>query len=120
MSLDNNLIIVITTRNDILTYLQHEFKKRILTFLLTNFILKIVGGGSGGAVVAGRLSEIEGFTVLLLEAGDAEPVTSTIPWFHTLLPGSTLDWKYETVPQKDILFAYDRQVCHFHDCVNIL
>ncbi|ODN02350.1 Glucose dehydrogenase [FAD, quinone] [Orchesella cincta] len=69
-----------------------------------------VGGGSGGAVLASRLSEIEDFTVLLIEAGGVEPVTSTIPWFHTLLPGSSLDWKYETVPQKDILFAYDNQV----------
>lgn len=61
-------------------------------------------------MLASRLSEIGDFTVLLLEAGGVEPVTSTIPWFHTLLPGSSLDWKYKTVPQKDILFAYDNQV----------
>ncbi|CAL8111598.1 unnamed protein product [Orchesella dallaii] len=75
----------------------------------------VVGGGSGGGVISSRLAEIEDFTVLLLETGSVEPVTSTIPWFHTLLPGkiaqrSSLDWKYVTVPQKDLLFAYDNQV----------
>ncbi|CAG7730979.1 unnamed protein product, partial [Allacma fusca] len=59
----------------------------------------VVGGGSGGAVVASRLSEALGFSVLLLEAGGDETLTTQIPWFHTLLPGSDLDWKFETVPQ---------------------
>ncbi|CAG7723347.1 unnamed protein product [Allacma fusca] len=70
----------------------------------------IVGGGSGGAVVATRLSEVEGFNVLLLEAGGDETLTTQIPWFHTLLPGSDLDWKFQTVPQDGFLLAYDDQV----------
>lgn len=69
-----------------------------------------VGGGSAGAVIASRLSENPSISVLLLEAGGPESVTSTVPWFHAVLPGSSLDWKFRTVPQKDILLGYENQV----------
>jgi glucose dehydrogenase (acceptor) len=69
-----------------------------------------VGAGSSGAVISARLSENTDFTVLLLEAGGPEPITSTIPFFHSVLPGSNLDWKFRTVPQHDILFGYENQV----------
>lgn len=39
----------------------------------------VVGGGSAGAVVASRLSEIEKWSVLLLEAGGDENEVSDIP-----------------------------------------
>lgn len=63
-------------------------------------------------MVASRLSEVPDFRVLLLEAGGDETITTQIPWFHTLLPGSDLDWKFRTVPQDGILLAYEHQVTY--------
>lgn len=39
----------------------------------------VVGSGSGGSVVSNRLTEIAGFTVLLLEAGGEENFISDVP-----------------------------------------
>ncbi|GAB5898038.1 FAD-dependent oxidoreductase [Mycolicibacterium mageritense] len=68
--------------------------------MLPSYDYVIVGGGTGGAVVAGRLAP-SGASVLLLEAGPATPpdrVSSpdAFPW-QTV--GSELDWVYRTVPQ---------------------
>lgn len=45
----------------------------------------VIGSGSGGSVIANRLTEIEGFTVLLLEAGGEENFISDVP----LTPSAT-------------------------------
>ena len=60
----------------------------------------IVGAGSAGCVLAGRLSENPLVSVLLLEAGppdDADEIH--IPAAVNLLFQSTYDWGYATVPQ---------------------
>ncbi|PZC83550.1 hypothetical protein B5X24_HaOG207533 [Helicoverpa armigera] len=59
----------------------------------------IVGGGSAGSVLANRLSEIEGWNVLLLEAGGHETDISDVPLLSLYLHKSKLDWKYRTQPQ---------------------
>ena len=53
----------------------------------------LVGGGSGGATVAGRLSEDPDVHVLLLEAGPAEYPEADIPANFPLLQNSPIDWK---------------------------
>jgi choline dehydrogenase-like flavoprotein len=61
----------------------------------------IVGGGSAGCVLAGRLSEDPAVRVCLLEAGpDSEPLTVRMPLGFALLARTGgLNWGYETVPQ---------------------
>ena len=61
----------------------------------------IVGAGSAGCVLAGRLTENPATRVLLLEAGppdDADDIH--IPAALNLLFQSTYDWNYQTVPQE--------------------
>lgn len=54
----------------------------------------IVGGGSAGAVIANRLTEIEDWKVLLLEAGGHETEISDVPILSLYLHKSKLDWRY--------------------------
>ncbi|XP_076760448.1 glucose dehydrogenase [FAD, quinone]-like [Xylocopa sonorina] len=56
----------------------------------------VVGSGATGAVVAGRLSEVPDWRVLLVEAGPDEPAGSKVPSNVGLYIGGQLDWKYQT------------------------
>ncbi|XP_055912550.1 glucose dehydrogenase [FAD, quinone] [Eupeodes corollae] len=58
----------------------------------------VIGGGSAGAVVANRLSEIRNWTVLLIEAGGDETEISDVPALAGYLQLSDLDWRYQTTP----------------------
>ncbi|XP_059053000.1 glucose dehydrogenase [FAD, quinone]-like [Achroia grisella] len=59
----------------------------------------VVGSGAGGSVVAGRLSEVDRFKVLLIEAGGPEPIGSRVPSFYrTFWYNELVDWRYRTVP----------------------
>lgn len=66
--------------------------------LLRMYDFIVIGGGSAGAVVASRLSEIANWTVLLLEAGDDENEISDIPLLAGYTQLTKLDWKYQTSP----------------------
>lgn len=73
------------------------------TILRNHFLLFLVGGGSAGSTVAGRLAE-NGFNILLLEAGGPPPWWATlgaidIPIFGPLWQNTDLDWAYTTEPQ---------------------
>ncbi|XP_017768836.1 PREDICTED: glucose dehydrogenase [FAD, quinone]-like [Nicrophorus vespilloides] len=58
----------------------------------------VVGAGSAGCVLANRLTEIEKWNVLLLEAGGEEPEAADIPAFPPIMQGSSIDWQYLTQP----------------------
>ena len=62
-------------------------------------INKFKGGGSAGAVVANRLSEIKRWRILLIEAGPDESEASDVPILASNLQLGSFDWKYQTEPQ---------------------
>ncbi|MBE7637830.1 glucose-methanol-choline oxidoreductase [Sneathiella sp. P13V-1] len=64
----------------------------------------VVGGGSGGSVVASRLSENPDHTVCLLEAGGPDKsILIHVPLgMAAMLPRKINNWAFETVPQKGL------------------
>lgn len=65
----------------------------------SNHYVKMIFVPLKGAVVANRLSEIEDWKVLLLEAGGDETEISDVPLMAAYLQLSGLDWKYKSEPQ---------------------
>ncbi len=64
----------------------------------------VVGGGSGGSVVASRLSEDPDTSVCLLEAGGPDKsILIHVPLgMAAMLPRKINNWAFETVPQKGL------------------
>lgn len=63
----------------------------------------VVGAGSAGATLAGRLTEDPATSVLLLEAGKADRAQNAhIPAAFSQLFRGELDWNYDTVPQRGL------------------
>ncbi|XP_013143492.1 PREDICTED: glucose dehydrogenase [FAD, quinone]-like [Papilio polytes] len=80
-------------------------------YLREEYDFVIVGGGSAGAVLANRLSEVESWNVLLLEAGGHETDISDVPLLSLYLHKSKLDWKYRTQPQDSACQAMKDKRC---------
>ncbi|KAK9499368.1 hypothetical protein O3M35_002416 [Rhynocoris fuscipes] len=70
----------------------------------------VVGGGSAGSIVAGRLAENKNYNVLLIEAGGEPSKLFDIPLIAPLLQQSYIDWKYETVPQESACYGLNNKV----------
>ncbi|KAL7288997.1 hypothetical protein TKK_0016954 [Trichogramma kaykai] len=66
--------------------------------LLSTYDFIVVGGGSAGAVLASRLSEIPDWKILLLEAGGDENEVSDVPSLTGYMQLSEFDWQYKTAP----------------------
>lgn len=60
----------------------------------------VVGSGSAGSALAGRLARIPDARILVLEAGtDVLPGTVDVPYRWPELHFTELDWAYQSVPQ---------------------
>ena len=71
----------------------------------SEFDFIVVGAGSAGSVVAGRLAE-NGHQVLLVEAGPPANWFMTIPYICASFQKTPYDWQYKSVPQKHGEFRY--------------
>ena len=49
--------------------------------------------------MAARLSEVPEWKVLLLEAGEDETISSSVPGLAKSLQKTEIDWQYQTEPQ---------------------
>ncbi|TRY77183.1 hypothetical protein TCAL_17013 [Tigriopus californicus] len=66
----------------------------------SNYDFLVIGSGSAGSVVAGRLAEA-GHHVLLIEAGGPSNWLQGIPAFVSHFMSSPYDWKYDFVPSEN-------------------
>ena len=68
------------------------------------FDFVVVGAGSGGCAVAGRLSEDAATSVALLDAGGAcdNWVVTTPGALALMVAGNVNNWSFNTVPQKGL------------------
>ena len=68
------------------------------------FDFVVVGGGSGGCAVAGRLTEDANTSVALLDAGGKNDnwVVTTPGAIILMLSGKINNWAFDTVPQKGL------------------
>jgi choline dehydrogenase len=63
----------------------------------------VIGAGSAGAPLAARLSEDRSRRVLLLEAGPSDAKAEIhVPFFHTRLFKTDVDWDYYTEPVAEL------------------
>ncbi|XP_014475857.1 PREDICTED: glucose dehydrogenase [FAD, quinone]-like [Dinoponera quadriceps] len=75
------------------------------------FDFVIVGAGSAGSVIANRLTEVENWKVLLIEAGDDPSPTSDIPLMFPKLMSSPEDYSYDTEPEKLACHSSKSKMC---------
>lgn len=71
----------------------------------------IVGSGSAGSVVANRLTEVEDWKVLLIEAGDNPSVLNEIPGAFLMQIDSPVDYSYDVEPEKFACHGSPHKLC---------
>lgn len=73
----------------------------------------LVGAGTAGAIVAGRLASDPKVSVLVLEAGGSPSPLFDIPLAAPLLQLTPYDWQYKTIPQGKACLGLTDQVGWF-------
>ncbi|XP_014203593.1 glucose dehydrogenase [FAD, quinone]-like [Copidosoma floridanum] len=71
----------------------------------------VVGAGSGGSVVANRLSENSKWRVLLVEAGGPEGVLNQIPMLVSFFQLTDYNWGYKVEPQSGACLGMKNHQC---------
>ncbi|XP_043597272.1 glucose dehydrogenase [FAD, quinone]-like isoform X1 [Bombus pyrosoma] len=81
--------------------------------LMPSYDFIVVGGGSAGAVVASRLSEVEDWNVLLLEAGGDGNALYDVPILAANLQLAEIDWKYKVETNENFCRAMKEGRCYW-------
>lgn len=74
----------------------------------------IIGGGSGGSVVANRLSELRDWKILVLEAGDIDNQFTDIPIIAPGLLGTGYNWKIKAKRNYQECLRFKGHTCLIH------
>nr|CAD7398693.1 unnamed protein product [Timema cristinae] len=81
--------------------------------ILSEYDFIIVGAGTAGCVMANRLTEVENWKVLLLEAGREENFVMDIPIVANFLQFTEANWKYKTMPSSSACLGHTNKQCNF-------
>lgn len=79
--------------------------------ILREYDFIVIGAGTGGCVVANRLSENPNWSVLVLESGKDETVYTDIPAVTSFLESSEYSWGYTVEPVKNGCFGFKKNRC---------
>ncbi|CAH2051931.1 unnamed protein product, partial [Iphiclides podalirius] len=71
----------------------------------------VIGGGSAGAVVSNRLTEVKDWNLLLLESGPDENEITDVPSLAGYLQLTKLDWQYKTEPTPYACLGFKKRRC---------
>jgi choline dehydrogenase-like flavoprotein len=81
---------------------QSSFITSLEEFLTTDFDYLVLGGGTAGCVIAGRLAENPNISVGVIEAGKYrknDPIVDTPTALGAMFENPEYDWCFYTAPQ---------------------
>lgn len=78
------------------------------------FDFVIVGAGTAGSIVANRLTEVENWKVLLIEAGDDPSAISEVPGLFMQTLSTPEDYSYDAEPDQRICQSSKNKVCKWN------
>jgi len=87
----------------------HQGRQEYATMRHSNYDFVIVGGGTGGLVLANRLTENPNFNVLVLDSGGAGNLYTHIPYSHSQITSSNTSTTFQTEPQEFVCKDNEQQ-----------
>ncbi|XP_062565673.1 glucose dehydrogenase [FAD, quinone]-like [Armigeres subalbatus] len=83
------------------------------TSFLKEYDFIVIGAGSGGSVMANRLSENPSWNVLLLEVGKEENFLVNVPLTAGLTTATKFSWGYRSAPMQNACKGLEKGVCYW-------